>query len=42
MLDQVLELFDIAPDEDLNINWPLSSNPIISSKDQKAGLIKDF
>ena len=40
--DPELERSLLWSDEDLNINWPLSSNPIISSKDQKAGLIKDF
>ena len=40
--DPELERSLLWSDEDLNINWPLSSNPIISSKDQKASLIKDF
>ncbi|MDB4832456.1 dTDP-4-dehydrorhamnose 3,5-epimerase [Methylophilaceae bacterium] len=40
--DPELEQSLLWSDEDLNINWPLSSNPIISSKDQKASLIKDF
>ena len=40
--DPELERSLLWSDEDLNINWPLSSNPIISSKDQKANLIKDF
>ena len=40
--DPELERSLLRSDEDLNINWPLSSNPIISSKDQKASLIKDF
>ena len=40
--DSELERSLLWSDEDLNINWPLSSNPIISSKDQKASLIKDF
>ena len=40
--DPELERSLLWSDEDLNINWPLSSNPIISSKDQQASLIKDF
>ena len=40
--DPELERSLLWSDEELNINWPLSSNPIISSKDQKASLIKDF
>ena len=40
--DPELERSLLWSDEDLNINWPLSSNSIISSKDQKASLIKDF
>ena len=40
--DPELERSLLWSDEDLNINWPLSSNPIISFKDQKASLIKDF
>ena len=40
--DPELERSLLWSDEDLNINWPLSSNPITSSKDQKASLIKDF
>ena len=40
--DPELERSLLWSDDDLNINWPLSSNPIISSKDQKASLIKDF
>ena len=40
--DPDLEQSLLWSDEDLNINWPLSSNPIISSKDQKASLINDF
>ena len=40
--DPELERSLLWSDEDLNINWPLSSNPIISSKEQKASLIKDF
>ena len=40
--DPELERSLLWSDEDLNINWPLSSNPIVSSKDQKASLIKDF
>tara|TARA_X000001036_G_scaffold206751_1_gene194389 strand:+ start:1794 stop:2318 length:525 start_codon:yes stop_codon:yes gene_type:complete len=34
--DPELERSLLWSDEDLNINWPLSSNPIISSKDQKS------
>lgn len=40
--DPKLERSLLWSDPDLNINWPLSSNPIISLKDQKASLIKDF
>jgi len=40
--DPKLEQSLLWSDTDLNINWPLSSNPIISSKDQKASLIKDL
>ena len=40
--DPKLEQSILWSDKDLNINWPLSSNPIISSKDQKASLIKDL